>query len=76
MNEPFQLPSGVSYEKSTLIEHFEKNGFKDPITSQEFHSSDQCAENKALRQCIKNELKKNPALFEASDRIEDLYEQT
>ena len=76
MNEPYQLPTGVSYEKNVLVEFFAKNGFKDPITSKEFHSEEQCAENRALRQCIKRELKANPAVFEGSERVEDLHEQT
>lgn len=67
MTEPYQTPSGISYEREALKSYVEKTQPKDPITSETFKSFDDCVPNKALKESVKILLKKNPAVY-------DLYE--
>jgi len=64
MSEPYQTPSGISYEKEALKSYVEKAGAKDPITSEPFRSFDDCVPNTALKNSIKLLLKKNPAMID------------
>lgn len=64
MQEPYQTPSGISYEKEALKSYVEKTEPKDPITSDPFRSFDDCIPNNALKDSVKLSVKKNPALFE------------
>ena len=34
MRKPYILPSGSSYEETSLIRYFKTNGYKDPISRQ------------------------------------------
>lgn len=36
MLDPVLVPSGTTYNRSTLIEHFKNNGYNDPITHELF----------------------------------------
>ena len=36
MEDPVTTSSGHSYDREPLVEHFEKNGFTDPLTRYEY----------------------------------------
>lgn len=74
MNEPYQTPSGISYEKEALKSFVEKAGPKDPITSETFQSFEDCVLNVALKDSIKALMKKNPAIVELYETSNDWRE--
>lgn len=71
MNEPYQTPSGISYEKEALQEYIDKNEPKDPITSETFNSFDDCSPNTAMNESIKNLLKHNPEMYDFYESSND-----
>jgi len=74
MSEPYQAPSGISYEKEALKSFIEKTGSKDPITSEPFNSFEDCVPNLALKDSIKLLIKKNPAIYELDESSNDCRE--
>ena len=71
MREPYQTPSGISYEKEALKAFIEKAEAKDPITSEPFGSFEDCVPNYALKESIRLLMKKNPAIFEFYETSND-----
>eukprot|EP00884_Botryococcus_braunii_P004068 jgi/Botrbrau1/13662/Bobra.0292s0011.1 len=57
--EPVITPAGISYEGSSLEEHFEKVGRFDPVTRQAINPS-ACIPNKALRAATQSYLDAHP----------------
>ena len=76
MKDPYQTPSGLSYEKEDLKSFVEKTEPKDPITSEKFRSFEDCVPNTALKESIKLELKKNPAIYDFYETSHDWREIT
>jgi hypothetical protein len=64
MKNPCQTPMGSCYEKSFLVEYIKVSGPKDPIGFKSFKDISNCALNKALQECIRDFMKKNPNLIE------------
>lgn len=60
IEDPLQTPSGISYEKNLLLEYLDKSeNCKDPLTSTNFRSADDCIDNKILKKSLKRFLRKN-----------------
>mmetsp|Transcript_7747 Transcript_7747/g.19020 ORF Transcript_7747/g.19020 Transcript_7747/m.19020 type:complete len:289 (+) Transcript_7747:291-1157(+) len=58
-HEPMVTPCGISYEQTTLLEHFRKVGKFDPVTRRPCSAKD-IRKNIGLRSAIENYLNENP----------------
>ncbi len=59
IDEPYITPAGISYEKDLLMESIDTSEMvKDPVTSLEFGSKQDCIPNKVLKKAIINFKKK------------------
>lgn len=52
LRDPVVTPSGITYEKATLMECLQKNGYKDPITRTSLHAVD-LVPNLALKESVR-----------------------
>lgn len=52
LRDPVVTPSGITYEKSTLMECLQKNGYKDPISRTSLHAVD-LVPNLALKESVR-----------------------
>ena len=62
MEEPVVLSSGFTYEKSTILKHFEVNGRIDPLTREDVGET--CIENKSIKHATEEFLKSQPWGYE------------
>ncbi|CAG8538345.1 16046_t:CDS:1, partial [Acaulospora morrowiae] len=58
MHDPVVTPSGITYERVHLNEHFKRNGHFDPLSRRQFEES-QLYPNLALKEAIEEFLSKN-----------------
>ncbi|KAI9008842.1 E3 ubiquitin-protein ligase CHIP-like protein [Phycomyces nitens] len=58
MHDPVFTPDGITYERQSLLDHFERNGHFDPITRRSCSES-QLVPNLSLREAIEDFLKEN-----------------
>ncbi|ORX58636.1 U-box-domain-containing protein [Piromyces finnis] len=58
MNDPVITPSGITYDRSELLEHFDKIGHFDPLTRKEITEKD-LIPNRALKEAIEDFLNYN-----------------
>jgi hypothetical protein len=56
--DPVIVPSGITYNKTTLLEHFKNNGYNDPITHQEYVVGKQVILPNFSLKCYVNEARK------------------
>jgi len=63
MLDPVTLTSGITYERSAILDHFLKNGFVDPITNEKVDPNI-LLPNKNLRLAIEKLKKDIPQLQE------------
>ncbi|EMG48175.1 hypothetical protein G210_1304 [Candida maltosa Xu316] len=56
--DPVISPSGITYEKATLIDHLQKNGKFDPITRQALHE-DQLYPNLIMKDTVEAYIEQN-----------------
>ena len=63
MEEPAILSSGFTYEKSSILKHFEMNGNVDPMTREDVNP-DSLIENKSIKHATEEFLKENPWAYE------------
>ena len=66
MLDPVTTPSGITYEKATLLEHLRKVGKFDPVTRKEMHEG-QLVPNLALKEAISSYLELHPWAYEQAD---------
>jgi len=73
MDDPVTIQSGLTYERSALLEHLRKTGHFDPITREPI-SADHVYPNLNIKQSIEAFLKENPWAFEykAHETYEDI----
>ena len=64
LREPFQIPSGITYEKAMLDSFWSSpacsDGFKDPITKEPILPGTVCAPNRAIAAHVEDFLEQNP----------------
>ncbi|ORE15481.1 U-box-domain-containing protein [Rhizopus microsporus] len=58
MHDPVFTPDGITYERQSLLDHFKRNGYFDPITRKACKESD-LVPNLSLREAIEDFLKDN-----------------
>ena len=63
MEDPVVLQSGFTYEKSTILKHFQVNGSIDPLTREEVDST-KLITNQSIKQATEEFLRANPWAFE------------
>eukprot|EP01066_Platyproteum_vivax_P002538 Platyproteum_vivax@DN13102_c0_g1_i1.p1 len=62
MKDPVVTPSGVTYERALLYEHFNKNGWFDPVTRQPIKQAEMFP-NLAIKEATEEFLARNPWAF-------------
>eukprot|EP00347_Sterkiella_histriomuscorum_P006176 403353770 len=63
MENPVIIQSGFTYEKSAILEHFQKNGAYDPITRQQVDQNI-LIPNNYIKQAAQHYLERNPWAFQ------------
>ncbi|KAG1235469.1 hypothetical protein G6F35_000957 [Rhizopus arrhizus] len=58
MHDPVFTPDGITYERQSLLDHFKRNGYFDPITRKPC-KEDNLVPNLSLREAIEDFLKDN-----------------
>lgn len=58
MHDPVFTPDGITYERQSLLDHFNRNGYFDPISRRPC-TEKQLVPNLSLREAIEDFLKEN-----------------
>lgn len=58
MHDPVFTPDGITYERQSLLDHFKRNGYFDPISRRPC-TEKQLVPNLSLREAIEDFLKDN-----------------
>lgn len=58
MHDPVFTPDGITYERQSLLDHFHRNGYVDPISGRPC-TEQQLIPNLSLREAIEDFLKDN-----------------
>ena len=74
MKDPVLAPSGITYERSTILEHLSRNGSTDPTTRERL-SKRQLIENKTMKKHIEAFTQENPSACDfmmPDERFDDI----
>lgn len=58
MHDPVFTPDGITYERQSLLDHFQRNGYFDPISGRPC-TEQQLVPNLSLREAIEDFLRDN-----------------